>query len=256
MFLEFTQYIDLAQVCLYIFWLFFFCLVYWLRKEDRREGYPTEEDYPRRIGRTTNILFPSPKTFLTHEGGTYMPPDFVRDDREIKAKRVAQLRGAPYEPVGDPMLAEVGPGSYAERQDTLELSIEGHPVVVPMRKAEGYKVAAGPDVRGWKLIAGDGEEAGVVTDIWVDIVDMVVRYLEVEIGEGDDKSMRLVPMPLVRVYGEEGVVKTTAIYAKHFAQVPTTKEAETITTLEEEKIGAFFAGGLLYADEGRLGPAL
>ena len=38
--IEFTRYIDLAQVSLYLFWLFFFALVFYLRKEDKREGYP------------------------------------------------------------------------------------------------------------------------------------------------------------------------------------------------------------------------
>lgn len=32
--------IDVAQIVLYVFWLFFFALVYYLRREDKREGYP------------------------------------------------------------------------------------------------------------------------------------------------------------------------------------------------------------------------
>ena len=37
-----TQYIDFAQLSLYAFWLFFAGLIYYLRKEDKREGYPLE----------------------------------------------------------------------------------------------------------------------------------------------------------------------------------------------------------------------
>lgn len=39
-----TEYIDLAQLVLYAFWVFFFGLIVWLRKEDKREGYPLESD--------------------------------------------------------------------------------------------------------------------------------------------------------------------------------------------------------------------
>ena len=39
-----TQYIDVAQLVLYAFWIFFFGLIYWLRREDKREGYPLESD--------------------------------------------------------------------------------------------------------------------------------------------------------------------------------------------------------------------
>ena len=40
----FTEYIDLAQVAIWVFWLLFAGLVYHLRREDKREGYPLESD--------------------------------------------------------------------------------------------------------------------------------------------------------------------------------------------------------------------
>ena len=36
--------IDVAQVAIYAFWLFFAGLVYYLRREDKREGYPMTND--------------------------------------------------------------------------------------------------------------------------------------------------------------------------------------------------------------------
>jgi photosynthetic reaction center H subunit len=38
------EHIDGAQIVLYFFWLFFFGLVYYLRREDKREGYPLESE--------------------------------------------------------------------------------------------------------------------------------------------------------------------------------------------------------------------
>ncbi|MBL8337961.1 MAG: photosynthetic reaction center subunit H, partial [Rhodoferax sp.] len=35
-----TGYIDVAQVTLYVFWVFFAGLVYYLHQENKREGYP------------------------------------------------------------------------------------------------------------------------------------------------------------------------------------------------------------------------
>ena len=39
-----TSNIDVAQVVLYVFWIFFAGLIFYLRQEDRREGYPLEAD--------------------------------------------------------------------------------------------------------------------------------------------------------------------------------------------------------------------
>ena len=37
-----TGYIDVPQLVLYAFWIFFAALIYYLRQEDKREGYPLE----------------------------------------------------------------------------------------------------------------------------------------------------------------------------------------------------------------------
>ena len=39
-----TPYIDVAQIALYAFWVFFAGLIYYLHREDKREGYPLESD--------------------------------------------------------------------------------------------------------------------------------------------------------------------------------------------------------------------
>ncbi len=39
-----TSYIDVAQLVLYAFWIFFAGLIIYLRREDKREGYPLESD--------------------------------------------------------------------------------------------------------------------------------------------------------------------------------------------------------------------
>jgi photosynthetic reaction center H subunit len=249
---------DVAQVVLYAFWVFFAGLIYWLRQEDRREGYPLETDNPRRVAGIGGIgIVPAPKTFLLPEGGTYEAPSLRRDDREILADRTAASSGSPIEPQGDPMLSGVGPASYAQRADHPELTRDGSDAIVPMRVATGYSVSAGPDPRGFEVVATDGKVAGKVTDIWVDRAEAFARYLEVELSsDAGGEGTRLVPVPMLRVSAKNRRVDVSAIRAAHFGKVPVLKEADRVTVLEEERISAFYAGGRLYAEPKRLGPVV
>lgn len=252
---ELTSYLDTAQVTLYLFWAFFAGLIYWLRKEDRREGYPLESDNPRLVGNASSLLIPTPKQFLLPEGGSYSAPSFERDVREVQARRTSKAAGAPLEPEGNPMLAGVGPGAYALRHDAPELMRDGTPAVVPMRAAEQWSVYAGRDPRGMALFAADGKQVGRVVDIWVDKADAIARYLEIAL-DGETESRRLVPIPMLLVDEEKGRVDVAAIHSHQFSDVPQTAAPDTITLLEEEKISAYFAAGRLYADPKRLGPVV
>jgi photosynthetic reaction center H subunit len=249
-----TSYIDVAQLVLYAFWIFFFGLIYWLRLEDRREGYPLESDNPRKVASANQILLPAPKTFKLVDGGEYKAPNFERDAREIPGTRTGQSPGEPMEPTGDAMGANIGPGAYAKRHDEPEKIIDGRDQVVPMRADPEFTVLAGPDPRGWTVLGGDNQPAGKVTDVWVDRADVMVRYVEVDLGEG--KGARLIPFPMLKLNRDQQVVEVYSIFAKHFANVPTLKTADRVTVHEEEIISAHYAGGRLYAEPSRLGPVL
>jgi photosynthetic reaction center H subunit len=251
-----TESIDVAQVVLYGFWAFFFSLIYWLRREDRREGYPLEADNPRRVG-SRNFLIPAPKVFLLPHGGTYEAPSFERDEREINAARTSEAAGSPLEPNGDALLSGVGPASFANRSDQPELTREGHDLIVPLRTAGDFAVMAGPDPRGWDVRATDGKVAGTVKELWVDRADVMVRYVEMELAEGGGGTgVRLIPMPMLLLDRDSKTVKVHALRAEQFASVPQLKEPDRITPLEEERVSAFFAGGRLYAEPKRLGPVV
>lgn len=249
--------IDVAQVLMYVFWAFFVGLIYWLRMEDRREGYPLETDRTRRVSSTKDLLLPSPKTFLLPDGGTVTAPNFRRDEREINARRTGVSDGSTSEPLGDPLLSNVGPASYADRHDEPERTRDGRLQIVPMRAGREISILAGSDPRGWSVVGGDGKRAGTVKDLWVDRADLLVRYLEVELNENAGASgTRLVPMPMARVNSDRGIVEVYSILAKQFGRVPTLKKAEEITVLEEEQVSAYYAAGRLWAEPSRLGPIL
>ena len=46
--------IDVALIVLYAFWIFFAALIFYLRREDKREGYPLEAE-PRRLERIGGV---------------------------------------------------------------------------------------------------------------------------------------------------------------------------------------------------------
>ena len=68
-----TPYIDVAQLTLYAFWIFFAWLVIYLILESKREGFPLITS--RSNERLDGILpMPGPKTFLLRNGQTRTVP--------------------------------------------------------------------------------------------------------------------------------------------------------------------------------------
>jgi photosynthetic reaction center H subunit len=247
--------IDVALLSLWAFFLFFLGLVVYLRKEDRREGYPLEDSATGRLDSLGGPLSTSPpKTFLLPHGlGTATTPtDTGREPVEIAARRTWASPGAPYEPTGNPLLDGVGPASYAHRANRPDLDWEGHPRIVPMRVAHEISVARqDADPRGFTVVGCDGQVAGTVADMWIDRADRLVRYLEVTLATGRNV---LVPMTMSIVKGRRGVVEVDAVTAAQFADAPAIVGPESITLNEEERIVAYFGGGYLYATPDRAEP--
>ncbi|MEN9727897.1 MAG: hypothetical protein RL434_2263 [Pseudomonadota bacterium] len=252
-----TGYIDVAQLVLYAFWIFFFALIYYLRQEDKREGYPLETD-PSDPGsqgiKQGYPNLPAPKTFRLPHGGEVLAPA-PRAEPMLRAKPVAPWPGAPLEPTGDPMLDGVGPAAWAPRHDTPDLTVDGAPKIVPLRVATDFHVAGGdPDPRGMPVVAADGKVAGEVTDIWIDRAEYVIRYLEVAVA-GESKHV-LLPMNYAKVSPSRRDVTVVSVLARHFSTVPALRNPDQVTFLEEDKLVAYFAGGYLYATPERMGPLL
>jgi photosynthetic reaction center H subunit len=80
-----TQYVDVAQLVLYAFWIFFFGLIYYLARENHREGYPMDpgrENGPK----ITGWPKPDPVTYKLHDGRDVHAPDPHRPDGRYNAK--------------------------------------------------------------------------------------------------------------------------------------------------------------------------
>jgi photosynthetic reaction center H subunit len=244
-----TQYVDVAQLVLYAFWAFFFGLIYYLQRESHREGYPMDpgrENGPRIDGWPTV----ESKTYKLADGREVLSPDPDRVDGTYHGKPSHGWIGAPLEPVGDPLLAGVGPGAWAARADHPDMTFEGEVKIVPLRVADDHGVAVqDTDPRGLPVFGADGEVAGSVKDLWVDRSEMMFRYIEIDLPAGHSV---LLPMNFARI--KKTGVYVHALLAEQFGNVPGIRTPNQITLLEEEKIMAYYGAGLLYATPERQEP--
>jgi photosynthetic reaction center H subunit len=248
---EFAGTIDLTLLLFLTFVGFFAGLILYLRREDRREGYPLEHDVTGALEPASGFFFTArPKTFiLPFERGVYQAPNGARDTSDLALKRTGAAPGSPFEPVGDPMLAGVGPGAYAQRARRPDIMGDGTPRILPLRLAHEYSI----DVKDVTPIGRTGQSGGVVTDVWVDRMEFLIRYLEVEtIGP----RRVLVPGPMAEIPRGGGPVKVKAVLGSQFAAAPSLESPDQITLFEEERVTAYFGAGYLYATPARAEPIL
>jgi photosynthetic reaction center H subunit len=262
--LSLSNYIDVAQVALYMFWLFLAGLILYLHREGKREGYPLDDESRRRGPIVGFPGMPQPKTFHLLHGGTQTAPRAEKDARPLQATPVALWPGAPLVPLGDPMKAGVGPGAWAERADVPDLTADGKDRVVPLRVASNFHIEArDPNPIGMNVLGADGTVGGTVTDVWVDRSESMIRYLEVRLaassnaaGDASAAPTVLLPMNFARVSTSPRAVRVRSILGAQFADVPTLRNPDRVTRLEEERVCAYYGAGTLYATAKRAEPLL
>ena len=248
-----TGYMDVAQITLYVFWLFFAGLIFYLRKEDKREGYPLVTEREGQFVQGFPVM-PSPKTFLLPGGGTVNAPRSDRAEPSFSAQPLEAWPGAPMHPTGNPMLSGAGPAASALREDTPDLLQETSANrVVPLRVATDHWLDEdSPDPRGKEAVGVDGAVGGTVADLWVDLAESMLRYVEVTLASG---TSVLVPSPLVR-FEMSGRTIVESVLGSQFADAPKLAKPDQVTRREEDRIQAYFASGHLYAVPTRMEPLI
>jgi photosynthetic reaction center H subunit len=246
-----TSYVDVAQLVLYAFWIFFAGLIYYLIRENHREGYPMDTDrgiiegWPRA---------PSPKTYTMSDGREVVVPRDEPPHPIPNAQKVYRSPSSPIEPVGNPLLAGIGPGAWTPRPDWADLDHHGEPKIGPLSQSPGFGVSSrDPNPLGMPVVDVHGEQAGTVVDLWLDRGELMFRYLEVQIPLADGATRRvMLPVPFARITADRVIV--TALLAHQFADVPALQHTDRITLNEEERITAVYGAGTLYAEPGRAEP--
>jgi photosynthetic reaction center H subunit len=242
--------LDVAELVFYLFFLFFLGLVIYLRREDRREGYPLEEDDSGLLlAGESAVQRASPKVFNLPNGTSVSPElDRRREPVAIPGTVRAPWNGSPLEPTGNPLTAGVGPGAWVStREDVPEMDRHGQPRILPIGMATGFRILDGePNPVGWTVRGSDGATAGIVSDVWVDTGDHLVRYLAVEVPGEVGTNPVLMPITMCSVRRGEGVVDCDSLPADAFAGCPRPAKATQVTKLEEDRITGYFGAGYLY----------
>jgi len=92
-------YFDIAQVVLYIFWFFFASLIFYLHRENKREGYPLDSDRTNGTGGRIKVVgwppLPKAKTYFMAHGGTFSAPNDKRDTRPPERSVRSESSGYP-----------------------------------------------------------------------------------------------------------------------------------------------------------------
>lgn len=242
---------DLASLSIWLFWGFFALLVYYLQTENMREGYPLETEDGAAAPNQGPFPVPKAKTFRLPNGkGEVTVPSAANEAAhrrtDLALARTAVSEGFPHAPTGNAMADGVGPASWVPRRDEPELDAHGHAKVIPLSQAKGFVVSAGRDPRGLPVQAGDLEVVGRISDMWVDVPEQLVRYLEIDLNSG---GKRLVPMPMAVIWADR--VRVMSLISDMFEGIPATRSQTTVTKLEEDKISAYVAGGLMYGADRR-----
>ena len=252
---SFTEQLDIPLLLVIVFFLFFLGLVYYLRSEDKREGYPLESD--RTNGRVSVVGFPpmpKPKFFQLADG-TLRPAPHPQREREINAAPAYEFPGAPLVPLGDPLVDGVGPASYALKEDVPDLTADGALTIVPMRNQSAYRLEeTGPNLVGMTVIAADGLPVGTIADLWINATEYFLRYVEID-GNVDAGGRRIMaPFAFASIKERRGEVHFSSLSLAQFSRVPALASADQITKREEDRLNGYFAGGFLYGKSGRKGP--
>jgi len=239
-----TDYIDVPQLGFWAFFLFFIGLVVYLRREDRREGYPVVDPADR--GRP-NHSAPAPKLFTLLEGGrTSAPHHFPPPPTKAEPPRI--WTGNRLTPIGNPLLSAVGPSAYVMRSDQPFLHPDRDPELQPLRVASLWHVVPGdPDPRDMKVVDARYVGVGTVVDLWVDRETRLLRYLEVQLSAAPRTVLAPIYACVIRPRRREAQVRE--LLAWQFASVPVLANPDQISAREEDQINAYYAGGGFYNRE-------
>ena len=181
-----TSGLDLPLLLVILFFAFFLALIYYLRREDKREGYPLVQD-PRDRSRPNVAIqgfpaIPTPKRFIQPHGRPDVLVPRSETPRVIDGEWIGGM-GGPLVPAGDPLMAGAGAGAWQGKVDEPDLSYDGAPVFRPMRWKGDFSVAElDMDPRGMPLVGLDRQVAGEVVDVWLDRAEHHGRFLEVQLA--------------------------------------------------------------------------
>lgn len=115
--------------------------------------------------------------------------------------------------------------------------------IIPLDELDAFEVAEGdPDVRGWQVYGGDGVRVGVVDELLVDTEAMKVRYLDVELADGDDGREErhvLIPIGFGRLHETDDIILVDGLDSAGLVQLPEYTQEPLTRELERAVLSRF-----------------
>ena len=254
---QISNQLDIPTLASWAFVLFFVGLVFWLQRQSKREGYPL-----RASPFTAELMdgFPPPPvqplTYILNEGGTTEAPHYY-EQAPTSAKPMHFFDGTPFLPLGNPLLAGIGPGSWVMKRDEPARTEEGHLALQPLRALPGWSIQkVDSDPRGMTVYDWRWAEVGRVCDVWIDRGSKIITLFEVEMNADIHAGRVLVPIFHTVIREKTRRIRVTALWAHQFADVPMPAAAEIITGPEEERLNAYYSAGRFYRGDPTIAPAL
>lgn len=249
----FTQQFDIPELLVILFALFFLGLVYHIRQEDKREGYPLESDRTDNTGGRVQVVgfppIPKPKVFRRKFGEPILAPG-PRVERDLTGLLVPRFSflGSPYVPTGDPLVDGVGPASYVLKEEVPVLTWEGEPNIRPLRTMPEHALE-GTETNpiGMDVVTRDRVRVGTIVDLWIDVAELFCRYLEVETVPALGGERVILPVAFADLRPRRKRAIVNMLTADQFARVPRLAKPDIINFREEDRVNAYYAGGYLYS---------
>jgi photosynthetic reaction center H subunit len=244
---QISNQLDIPTLAFWVFVLFFVGLVCWIQRESKREGYPL-----RASPFTDELMdgFPpppeEPRSYILNEGGTTQAPHYF-EQPPTQARPMHRFDGTPFYPLGNPLLAGIGPGSWVMKRDEPAVNERGELVLQPLRLLPAWSIQKlDADPRGMAVFDWRWNEIGVVTDVWIDRDTKIILLLDVELRNGLNAGRALVPIYHTDIREKSRRVRVPSLWAHQFADVPMPARPDMITGREEERLNAYYSAGFFY----------
>ncbi len=105
--------------------------------------------------------------------------------------------------------------------------------VVPLNSLDGWKVADGePDIRGWEVVASDGQRVGKVDELLVDTTANKVRYVDVDLT--DDNRHVTIPVGYARLDRDDNRVMVDNLGTEQLRALPAYEHGPVTRDYEEQ----------------------
>lgn len=127
--------------------------------------------------------------------------------------------------------------------------------VVPLSDLDDFHVAEGePDVRGWDVMASDGQRIGEVEELLIDTTADKVRYLDVDVDSNvlnaQENRHILIPIGYARLDEENNRVMVDELDTTRLAALPV-YDRSPLTAESEASLREGFDGARLTRSEER-----